>query len=346
MTNDESLVALGISKNDKNEKVITSTAITDIQKEFFKKSHELVFSQLSFSPVEHDILALLLSRLHKDHWQDFISGKSPTSPNYQFNSDILSEWFSVKKDDLYVTLNKPAERLSEKAIGVRNGNSFDFIPLFQRITYKNGVLTVKPNYELMNQYLGISQGHAQISHSCFRKIRSEYAKRLYSMLCRFKTFETELHAQTIEELHAFFGLLNKQGKLEKTTYEKNSYFINRIIKPAIAEIDAKEPEIFFQTDEKTGNKGFAFIKQGRKVTGIKFLFNWQSIVEKNCSNNMPKLSYDDALIAFVDVMEKRRIPNGLEIENLKKYLVQIGSEGYELNSGFFNNLKEIDEINS
>ncbi|MBT2979880.1 replication initiation protein, partial [Vibrio anguillarum] len=67
---------MSIKENSKSkESTITSTATTDIHSDFFKKSHALVFSRLSLSPVEHDIFALLLSRLHKDQWDDFIAGK-------------------------------------------------------------------------------------------------------------------------------------------------------------------------------------------------------------------------------------------------------------------------------
>ncbi|WP_419244293.1 replication initiation protein (plasmid) [Photobacterium leiognathi subsp. mandapamensis] len=240
--------------------VITTDSIHN---DFFKKSHHLVFSQLSFSSVEHDIFALLLIRLHEDHWQDFQSGKTPESPTYIFTSDVLCEWFNTKKDDLYNILKAPAERLSARVIGVttENSKSFDFITLFKRIKYENGKLVIIPNDQLMNQYLHIAGGHAQIFHKPFRAIKSEHGKRLYSMLCRFKGDEQKLHTQSIQSLHGFFGLLDRNGKLVKTTYKTNSNFINRIIKPAIAAIKEQDPNIEFDFDGKTGNEGFAYKKK-------------------------------------------------------------------------------------
>lgn len=268
--------------------VISSTALADLQSEFFKKSHQLVFSQLALSPVEHDIMALFLTKLHKEHWDDYIyERKIEQVPRYEFSSSLLSEWFGVEKKYLYSTLEKPAERLSGKSIGVRKEGQkmFDFIPLFKRIRYEDGVLTVVPNDELMGEYLCLSQGHSQIPHKQFRAIDLEHAKRLFTMLCRFKTGGT-LHAQSIEDLHAFFGLNDKSGNLLKKTYGNTSVFIRRIIKPAIESIDKEVPEIKFDVDSKTGNYGFGYVKEGRTIVGIKFLFSWDFPVEQPC--NMQK----------------------------------------------------------
>ncbi|EKO3663289.1 replication initiation protein [Vibrio metschnikovii] len=324
------------------ERTITSAVSADIHSDFFKKSHALVFSRLSLSPVEHDIFALLLSRLHKDQWEDFMAGKTPMSPSYEFKSKVLCDWFCVEKEDLYNILYKPSERLAGKKIGVtQEGNSFDFIPLFKRVKYQNGTLTIKPNDELITEYLGISQGHAQIPHKSFRKIKTEHGKRLYTMLCRFKSPHTELHPQTIEDLHGFFGLLDKKGTLLKKTYAVNANFIKRIIKPAIQEIDDKEPSICFLIDEKTGNYGFSYIKEGRKVVGLKFLFQWK-LPEKR-EESKKELTYEDALRTFEDIVDKRCIPSIEEIENLKANLVKIGTEGYEIESGFFTKLREFED---
>ena len=40
------------------ERTITSAVSADIHSDFFKKSHALVFSRLSLSPVEHDIFSV------------------------------------------------------------------------------------------------------------------------------------------------------------------------------------------------------------------------------------------------------------------------------------------------
>ena len=337
---------------------ITSAVSTDIHSDFFKKSHTLVFSRLSLSPVEHDIFALLLSRLHKDQWEDFIAGETPFSPSYEFKSEVLCDWFDAEKEDLYNILYKPSERLSEKKIGVvKEGKEFDFMPLFKRVRYKNGTLTINPNDELITEYLGISQGHAQIPHRSFRQIKTEHGKRLYTMLCRFKSAHTELHPQSIDELHSFFGLLDRSGKLLKKTYAVNANFIKRIIKPAILEIDDKEKNIKFQTDEKTGNYGFSYVKEGRKVVGIKFLFQWEPseymksknkkslTIEEPVKEVSISLTIESAVITYSDLVNNVRLPSQEELDNLKMHIGQLGMEGFSLTPEFFTKLAEAELAN-
>ena len=111
------------------------------------------------------------------------------------------------------------------------------------------------------------------------------------MLCRFKEDSHTLHPQSIEDLHAFFGLLDDKGKLLKKTYAVTGNLVNRIIKPSIKEIAEKEPNLQFDVDEKTGNYGFSYIKKGRKVVAIKFLFKWKRKVNKQEERERQKLGY-------------------------------------------------------
>ena len=221
-------------------------------------------------------MALLLSRLHKDHWSSFIDGTAIRAPVYQFNSDVLTEWFGVKKDDLYNTLYQPSDSLSAKRIGLRNPEKkeFDFINLFKRLTYKNATLTIIPNDELINEYQGISQGHAQVDHRVFRMLKKEHSKRLYPLLCRFKSEHTQLHPLSIEELHSFFGLLNTSGELIKKSYANNKVFMDRCIRATIEEIRQCDPNIRFEICGDTGTVGYKAIKKGRKIEKIQFLFSW------------------------------------------------------------------------
>lgn len=334
-----------------NENVITSTAISDVHREFFKKSHQLVFSQLALTPVEHDIFALFLSKLHKDHWENFIThnGKDVDAPQYNFSNQLLSDWFNVEKSQLSAILKKPSSRLAKKVIGIHSDKGdFDFIPLWKRISYRNGVLTLKPNPELMTEFLGISQGHSQIPQAIFRKIQLEHAKRLYTMLCRFKFNDDSkgLHPQTIDELHAFFGLKDEQGKLIKKTYAVTGNLINRIIKPAIAEIADKEPNIRFLIDEngKKPNYGFRYIKAGRKITAIEFLFEWiPTKMKKPNPAQEKKLTLDDAIKTYSALLTKTLLPNQDELENLKFSMGVLILEGFDFGPEFLTTFKEAEE---
>lgn len=259
--------------------IISTNRSVDLKSTFFKKSHKLVFSQLSLSPVMHDIVALFLTRLHADHWKPFMNGEQIHSPTYSFSNAVLTDWFGIPTSKHYSTLMQPAERLSNKSIGIKDNESkkFSFTPLFKKITYENGQLYITPNDLLMNEYLALSGGHSQVPHRNFRDIKKEHAKRLYTMLCRYRNEKFSVfHPQSIAELHAYFGLLDKSGNLVTKSYAATGKFIQKVIKPSIKEIDETEPNLVFLIDEKTGNLGYETIKNGRTIVEIRFLFEWNN----------------------------------------------------------------------
>lgn len=304
----------------KTDNIITSTEISDVHKEFFKKSHELVFSQLSLTPIQHDIFALFLSAYHKENWDEFLEkGEISKIPQYEFHADILCDWFGLSKGHLATVLASPCENLSGKKIGFKGEDEFDFIPLFSRVRYKNGKLTISPNHQLTKAYIGVSRGHSLIPHREFRLLKLETSKRLYSILCRFKDKGMTLHPQTLQELHGLFGLVDENGNLKKKTYGVTANFISRIIKPAIQEINAIDNNISFVIDEKSGNTGFSYDKSGRKIIGLKFLFEWKQ-TERSKMNKV-EFTYEDAINVYKDLMSGIEcLPSEGELENTMIYI--------------------------
>lgn len=322
--------------------IITTNQASDLHSDFFAQSHQLVFSQLSLSPIEHDMFALFLTRLAKEHWQEYMGDQRIDQvPRYEFSTDVLSEWFGVQKTYLHSTLLKPADRLSSRKIGIRSDSkkSFDFIPLFKRIKYEQGVLTVVPNDELINEYLCLGQGHSQIPHKQSRKIPLEHGKRLFTLLCRFRS-SGKLHPQKIEDLHGFFGLLDQQGKLVKKTYSKTAVFIARIIKPAIESISDNAEDLVFHIDDKSGNYGFRYIKKGRSIVAIEFLFSWKVKTEKAQSvDDSIQLTFEDAIRTHRDIELQEGLPTSAEIENLKNHIPSLLMEGFNFDGDFALKLK-------
>ncbi|QIR16643.1 replication initiation protein [Shewanella aestuarii] len=337
---------------NKNTTIISTKRIKELQSSFFKKSHRLVFSQLSLSPVEHDILALFLSRLHADHWEPFLNHHEIHSPTYIFSSEVLMDWFDLEKTALYPTLMLPANRLSKKAIGLKNDETekFEFTTLFKRIAYENGHLIVIPNDLLIEEYLSLSGGHSQVPHRTFRNIKQDHAKRLYTMLCRFRNNKFSVfHPLTIDDLHAYFGLLDEQGNLLKKTYEKTAKFVQFILKPSIELIDDHEPNIeFFYADESKKHYGFEFIKKGRKVVAIKFLFRWNQSkqIAKDESDERNELAntpspYLQAELTYTLVSEfvsgQGGNPTLQELNNMMSMSPKLAENGYQLDAAFMSN---------
>jgi plasmid replication initiation protein len=322
--------------------IVKTHSSKQLPSEFFQMAHKIVFSQLSLTPREHDILALVLSRLHKDHWIDFINGKSFKPPRYQFSKAVLTEWFGVESKYIHSTLKEPAKRLAGRSIGIANDEKekFDFTPLFKRLAYEDGVLLAVPNDELMNEYLGLSQGHAKLNNKAFSALKSEHSKRLYSMLSRFKSHKTTLHPQDISYLHGFFGLLSPDGKLVKKSYANNNTFIDRCIRKSIKEIQECEPKIVFEEYIEGGTHeiGFAPIRTGRKITSINFLFFWladskdeQKELDRLAEQSPIELIYD-LVNGFIPNQDAN--PTLKELNDLKSGLGDLIAQGKIVDQNF------------
>ncbi len=335
-------------KNKKTTLTEQDVILTDHSKQlpaqFFKKSHDLLFSQLSLSPREHDIMALLLSRLHQEHWQSFIDGTAIRAPAYQFKSDVLCGWLGVSSTNLYNTLSAPAKHLANRVIGIRHPDrkEFDFVTLFKRLSYKNGILTIIPNDELMKEYLGVSQGHAQVDHHVFRKLKKEHSKRLYPLLSRFKHESHSLHAQTIEELHGFFGLLNEKGQLLKTSFANNKVFIDRCIRQSIEEIARQDTHLEFLLSED-GTFGYRGIRNGRKIEKIEFLYRWHHAVNTEEKSERDTLAAERAPQERAEMLydlvlhfepEESGNPTVEELNMMMMYSAQLMEGGRLMNDQF------------
>ncbi|MGF1905248.1 replication initiation protein [Aliivibrio salmonicida] len=302
---------------------------------FIKKSHEIVFSQLSLSPVEHDIFAMFLKRLGLDSKSDYFNliddeyvhnGKRA---EYVFNSTEIEEWFGISNKRFKSVLFQPCNRLASKKIGLSDKDSFDFIPLFKRIKYDRGTLTVVPNDELLLAYFGGSLGHSQVSQLEFRQMKLESSKRLYSILSRFKT-KGKVPAKSLIELYGYFGLLDESGNLSKKTYEKTTIFIDRIIKPAIKEVSECDQNIgFYSSKEQPKNFGYKLIKSGRKIEKIEFLYNWD--IPSHKTELAEELSpLEMATVVYCKINNDESVSKD-EIELLKENLMTLQiEEGFEL----------------
>lgn len=321
--------------------VITND-FSQLPKEFFKKSHELVFSQLDMSSVEQDLFGLFLCRLAEDDWRAFLNSETlevSSVPEYKFSNQVLSEWMGVSKRDLYKVISKPAKRLSDCSVGIRDdlSQSFRFNPLFSEIRYSKGVLTITPNYKLFKEFLCFSQGHSQIPHKEFRKLRSEYSKRIFAMLCRFKKDGTIFHPIPINELHAYLGLLNQYGNLTKKTYGKINNIIEKIIKPAIAEINSVVSNITFTEDHNDPSRlGFSTVYEKRRIVAIEFNFKWSDKLKSSF-----KKTIEDAVLTHMQLENGKTEFTQDEIDNLRAFWMDLMIDGFNTSQDIIMKLKSV-----
>lgn len=334
--------------------LVTTDDMDQLSGEFFKKSHRLVFSQLSLSAVEQDILALLLTKVSKQDWNEFYNEetKQLTVPEYAFTADVLAQWLGMAtKRTLYATISKPAERLSSKTIGIRDdaNKRFVFMPLFKKIQYQDGVLSITPNDELFKEIFVISKGHAQVPHKAFRALKGEYSKRLFAILCRFKQ-KGELKDMTLNDFHAYMGLLSKDGSLAKSSYARATILIERIIEPAIKEISEIESGITFLSCPLEKKRfGYSLVKERNKTVGIKFRYQWnqkdlevKEEVKKPMTFDSPEAHADHIHCLIMNGDFKSVTKEGIDVLFANtRYLMK---NGVELNEEFYKKLESCEEF--
>jgi plasmid replication initiation protein len=277
-----------------------------------KKGHQIVFSRQNLSPREADMFAIMMAYMSPEDWITH-------TPTYKFNCHQLAEVFEIESRYVGIILDPAAERLSKKTIGIKTENAkgeveFSYTPLFKKIEYKNGVLTMRPNDELKSDYIEYNKGFALINTRNYLKLKREYSKRLYELLSRFKNGGTKLPVYTINELQGLFGLLDHKNKLksDKSSFSNNSVFMQRCIRDSIIELNDNtqvKKELHFFKDTKSEQLGYEAIKQGRKYVGIKFLYKWVSGVGVESLNNQ-------AAMEIVRTLETKRRDMPLTIKEL------------------------------
>ncbi|UTV31016.1 replication initiation protein [Photobacterium atrarenae] len=241
-----------------------------------RKGHQLLFSRQDLSAREADLLALMMAHMQAPDWHHH-------TPVYRFSCNQLSQWLGIEPRHVASVLSPVAERLSLRQVGLRTlsvkgREEFDYLPFFKRLTYSDGHLVMIPNDLLRAEYLASAQGCALINTRYFLQLKKEYSKRLYELLSCFKTADTPLQVQSMNELKGLFGLLDEKGRLKagKRSFQNNSVFMKRCIRDSIEEITTRtqlRKELLFLTSER-GEKGYRLIKQGREIVGIEFLYRW------------------------------------------------------------------------
>lgn len=242
--------------------------------DYHLKSHDMIYATTDLNPRMMDICALMLTEMQAEDW--FNEHGEEVTPEYEFDSTRLSEWFNKQKKDLYSALDNPSNQLAKKTIGISNNGEFEYYPILSKITYKQGVLTIKPNGDLRNKYItNISQnGHAKIDNTVFRALNNANHKKVFEFLCRFRD-EYEMYPMSIKKVQTIFGVFDGKGKAIKTSYVKPSVFIDKVIAPSLLAISKLSGiEHKFEIPESKDGVGFELDTSGREPK-IRFLVNWK-----------------------------------------------------------------------
>ena len=122
----------------------------------------------------------------------------------------------------------------------------------------------------------------------------------------------KLHTQSLQELKGVFGVLNEAGKIkkDKSSFKNNSVFMKRCIRQSIKDLSEhpqiKKELLFIDSDK--GDLGFELVKNGRTITGIRFLFRWLKL------GRIDELHQYDA-IQIIKELELKRLQENVKLSD-------------------------------
>lgn len=241
----------------------------------YKKNHNLIYSRISMTTHEQNLLALFLIQMQKTEW------KEDTQLVISIPASRLSEWLEVESKSLAATIKPVALRLQKRTVLAEHPTTHEFESsvLFPTVKYNRGKLTMVPNYDLRDFFHDASKGYALVNVERFLRLRGKYSKPMYDLLSRFKSPDTRLYKTDVMTLKGVFGLVDdKNNYLQgKKTMRDTSVFVSQALVKSIEEIeDTCSDELMFFNTDPLGKKRHGIIenKTGNKITSIEFEYLW------------------------------------------------------------------------
>ena len=126
------------------------------------------------------------------------------------------------------------------------------LPIFTRCTYQDGVFTVNINQFIMPALLTLGKGFVQYKRESVFLLNAFYSVHLYIRLCRF-----------LDKHHWRVSLTELRSLLKAETYDRYSNFKQRVLTPAVQEINDRT-DIIVTVEEVFSGTG------RRAVVGLEF----------------------------------------------------------------------------
>lgn len=243
--------------------------------ESLKKSNELSTSKMSqgLSLRQIQLLSYAIYVTQQD-------GKTT------FRKKDFEEKFKIEKYHR-PHVKSDAKKLSriEFSLDDLESDSFDFLNIFQRISYSKGVFTLKWTEDIIPHILDLKEKYVLTDFSVTANFKSSFSWTLYDYLKGlYGAFYITLSKEALMKL---FGVENKKSYQDNT-----GLFKNKVLNVAIEEINE-----FTELDVK-----YKELKKGRKITGFKLMWSTEkrtyAATEKQMEllNNLLDVILDDVLI--------------------------------------------------
>ena len=227
---------------------------------------------------------------------------------YKFKITDLAESFHIDSSNMYKETQAMCMSMMQMVLlygGDSAFKSWSMRHIFERCDYEegSGIITIKLHPEMTDLLLRLKRDFTQIPIASVLMMRSKYAIRLFEILCEkmkncmpFADTATEV-VLTLEEIR------KATGTEKKKAYNKTSNLKNKVIIPALNEIEASADwKIICQN-----------IKKGRVVIGFRLEVwsrnGWEYIEECKAKGIIPNRGNREA---------EQQIPGQMSIYDFMK----------------------------
>jgi plasmid replication initiation protein len=213
--------------------------------------------------------------------------------SYDFKITDLAKALGIDSSNIYKDTETMCLNMMQMVLkygGESIGKSWKMKHMFESCEYesKTGIITIKLHEEMSELVLRLGGQFTQIPISSVLMMKSKYAIRLYELICE-KMKNSRPHDRfAVSILLSLEEIRSVTGTDKKKTYDKISNLKNKVILPAVQDIEAATK--YKDLEEYTGWKIIVTDeKKGRKVTGFSLEiwdYNGYKVIEQYKQNGV------------------------------------------------------------
>lgn len=178
---------------------------------------------------------------------------------YEFSAADIAEHMHMNKKNLY----HDAMEMTEKRLfncNLKKGTEkkHELIHLFKKCTYNDGIFTMKVDDEARELFLELKRDFTEIPIAPILLMKNKNSIRIYELICKKFMSKFPYAAVSTTVNVSLEELLKVTERGDKKSYEQSGHVKERVLKPAIKEIEEAADWKIIVTN----------LKRSRKVTGF------------------------------------------------------------------------------
>lgn len=229
------------------------------RKNMVVKANELIQkSRFSLSLQQQKIVLYLISQI-QPYDEDF--------KLYEFSIPDFCRVVGItpSSGEIYTDLKRAVKEISDKSLWVEIGDTETLLRWIEKpyINKKSGKIQIRLDRDMKPFLLHLKNNFTQYELIWTLHFKSKYTIRLYELV-------KSIHFHELESYEREFRLNNLQKSLDAEKYERFCDFHNRVLKPAVKEINEYSDK----------NLSYELVKRGRSVVSVRFTISTKPPIER------------------------------------------------------------------